>query len=410
MTATEILAEAVLRLTGVFYAVTAPLVLRAGAMSQVLNDALSALGAGTAAETRAERGRMRFLSANSVLIGSAGVFLAAGAAPAVPLFITATLIYAAYLFVVAPRWFDPYDPPEEPGRTQTHNALYVLAGATVLIVLGWAGGLLTPWAELPAAMQAGCVVLPAGLVGYALWVNRARRSSFAGAPMLAPDIEAEDAPPPVSKSAILTPSWSRFALVDSVTGNSCHGVVGLDLSQDDRDALDAWSELFRSLADPNDPERWRLLDPDSQVQLEEAGRILHARLVEKAGADRISYEPQPRLEQPEVYPDRLKVMADYHCDAVWFDSEAGMGPIASDALGISWALARDLDAWADEFDDSIDWDDPGGVPRWTDEDHDAHDRRGAALTQRLREELDRTRRTDVAVRFIPGRPAGASQG
>ncbi len=65
------------------------------------------------------------------------------------LFVISSIGQAVYLFVLAPRYFDVVDPPDEQGRRQTTNAFVIYVAATTLVV--WAAVLdrLVSWRDVP---------------------------------------------------------------------------------------------------------------------------------------------------------------------------------------------------------------------------------------------------------------------
>jgi hypothetical protein len=414
MTAIELANDIALRLVGAFYALTAPIVLRTAATSRILTLALDALSAADPRESRAASIRTTYLAVNAVLIGAGGIFLMVRAALAAPVFAAAALSYGLYLFWFAPRYLDPWDPPEEPGRTQTRNALIVYLAATAAVLGSFLGGGLVPTDELAPAFAAVCLLLVALLAGYAVllfkpWRPAAPRPSATQTAL--DDVFAVDdhrGSFGVSSHVVLTPSWNDGGLADAQTGDPCYLIEGVDLSTEEFGQIADWVALFQQLADRDDPLRCALRDPADQARIDEAGRPVHAMLVARAGAERVAYDPVARPRGPEVFPAAIKVMADHHCDPLWHDGGDEVGPIAPDQLGISWQLARDLDRWARDFDESIDRADPGGTPRWSPEGHAAHDESGRALAARLANELRRTGRADVPVRFHadPGPAAG----
>lgn len=404
MTTIELAIDIALRLVGAFYALTAPLVLRTAAMNRVLIIALDALSPGDPRERRAETIRTICLATNAVLIGTGGILLMARAALAAPVFAAATLSYGLYLFWFAPRHLDPWDPPEDPERTRTRNAFFLHAIATAIVATAGAGGELVALADLPLPVVAGILGLVVALAAYALVLFKPWRP----APSLAPansryddEFTVDDyrGSYGISSRVVLTPSWNDGGLADAETGAPCYLIEGVELSNEDVGRIGDWVALFQQLADRDDPRRCALRDPADQARITEAGRSVHAMLVERVGADRVAYDPVARPRAPEVFPAAIKVMADHDCDPLWHDGGGEVGPIVPDALGISWRLARDLDRWARDFDGSVDRADPGGGPGWTSERHAAHDASGRALAARLRDELRRTARADVPVRF-----------
>jgi len=84
------------------------------------------------------------------------------------IFLVSLAFYALYLFVLAPKRFDPFDPPEEPGRSQTRNAFFIYAAATALVcAAAWAEHLI----PLDKASPLALIIAGAGsaaLFGYGL--------------------------------------------------------------------------------------------------------------------------------------------------------------------------------------------------------------------------------------------------
>ena len=92
-------------------------------------------------------------------------------------------------------------------------------------------------------------------------------------------------------------------------------------------------------------------------------------------------------------PRPIKLMPDYECFPLWWDTAhpycTEVGNIDPASLGVSAQLVADLNAWAADFDASLDWDDPGGTV--VDERSEAAFRaRGADLAARLAAELGPT--------------------
>lgn len=93
-------------------------------------------------------------------------------------------------------------------------------------------------------------------------------------------------------------------------------------------------------------------------------------------------------------PFPIKVMADYGCHALWWDSahpvwsawNGEMGDIDPVELGVTTSLAGELRAWAEKFDSMLNWEDPGRTYICP-ELEAAFDMEGRILAKRLAEEL-----------------------
>ncbi|MEQ1944511.1 hypothetical protein ABMA32_19005 [Mesorhizobium sp. VNQ89] len=393
-------AELALRAIGGFYAFAAIVAIRAGAMGEVLTKALIAIKGTMTDEDRADRMRTKLLVVNSVLMGIGGVLLAALLDIALPVFLLSVLIYIAYILVIAPRYLDPYDPPDEQGRRQSRNAMWIYLGAAAFVVLGWRHGLLRPVMEESAAVLVIAALASAGIVGYAVKTFAPLRgkspTSFDAS--VDSDEEPYDPEDDVPDKLVVTPSYGG-GLIDADTGDNI-GWLPVDiLPQDKAEMVYAWSDMFRELADPHDPERRRLKDPARQAEIEEAGRPIYEWLLAQLGAERVSFEPVARPRLPEIFPKAIKVMADYGCDPLWYVDSEEVGGIYQHAMGISWSLAMDLGDWVLEFNGALNRDDPGGEPKWSEQQFADHSERGRALAVRLADELARTGRADIPVWF-----------
>jgi hypothetical protein len=97
----------------------------------------------------------------------------------------------------------------------------------------------------------------------------------------------------------------------------------------------------------------------------------------------------------------------YHLNAViWSLDEpinAAPRPIYDDQFGISWALARHLSYWAEDWHlaQSEEDENPETPPsKWTDADFDRHEEEGRILAVRLKRELVTTDRAHVMVYYM----------
>ena len=100
---------------------------------------------------------------------------------------------------------------------------------------------------------------------------------------------------------------------------------------------------------------------------------------DSAASDDVDYSDVPATSK------RIKVMADYGTYMLWALDEGNVGSVAPQDLGVSDELSADLWTWANDFDMSIDLDDPA-ASRWTDERRRAHVEQGIALARRIKRE------------------------
>lgn len=394
-----------LRLLGAFYAVGALAGLRRQAMDMLLTQALAALARPDPRETRAETRRAWFLASQLMLVGVVGVALMALLDLALSLMIVSAGIYGLYIFWLSPSFFDPFDPPEEPGRSQTWRAFWLYLGAVALVALAGWGGVLRPVAEEPWPTLAAVALLAAALVAYGLrllWKMRQAPvpsgRSWTEDEAIRRDTEFEAAIQEVP--LILSPSRNQGGLFDARTQESIAGRLPHDfLPWEEEEELDAWLRLFEEISDPDDPEQCRFLVSDGPKRMEEAGRPIFERLAARMPPGHISFEPRPWPRRTKVSATAVKLMADGGADPLWVSSGKVHEPVYPYVFGLSWRLGRDLVGWAAQYDSSIDWDDPAGARLWDEAEAASHDAEGEVLAQRLAGELAATGRGHVAVTY-----------
>lgn len=398
--------EVLLRLVGAFYALTAPFVLRTAALSHFLDGALVALGGRSSpAQRRAERTRTLILTVQVVVLGIGGIWLMALSTIATWFFVVSALGYGVYLYWIAPRYLDPHDEPDEPGRRQARNAFFVYLGATALVAAGHWGGLLRAGDEVGGHASLLAAGLSFALIAYAGYLFAPKRPVASHEPF---DEDWSDAPAYddidyeriTTDRAVLRPSWDQGALFDAEDGRPVTRIAGVELTNEDHEFMSAWTWRFHEVADPNDPMRCAMRPEADLKGFEAHGRSIFESIRERAG-DRIAFEPRAAPRPARIAPAAIKVMADYECHALWHDGGEEVGNIWPDAAGLSWSLARDLEAWAIRYDDAVDLNDPGAGSPWTSDEFDAFDREGDTLAARVAEEFARTGRGDVAVRYVP---------
>jgi hypothetical protein len=183
----------ILRLVGAFYAFAGVVATRAAVTSHFLDRAIAAIGGKPT--PRAETLQFWWLLGSAVLVGAGGLALMLLLDIAAWLFLASALGQAAYIAVLAPRYFDVADPPDARGRRQTVNAFVVYAAATAFVLWALATGRLAGWRELPWPVPAAAAAALLAWLGYiACLLGRAPAASplsgFAGA-----DGDGADPPP-----------------------------------------------------------------------------------------------------------------------------------------------------------------------------------------------------------------------
>jgi hypothetical protein len=377
--------EIALRLIGAFYILAGLVAARQMVMEAFLDKALAGLTLKPV--PRADRLRGRWMVGIAATVFTGGVMLLALSILALPAFLACAAAQAAYILYVAPRLIDPEEPPDPDGRGRTRNAFLIYLGATALVAAAAVAGPLRwprddPWPAVIGGIVAAVFIafhlrrlgLPAG--------NRG--SAFAEP--LEPEA-AEQLPEKVR--LMVRPFVLPFA--DDATGRVVPQSLAVSAFGEAlvADILD-WEEAYLDTIPPR-KRTGGFADPEAATRHEAEGRALAERMAAVVGAERVIYAAvgTPFLAAPErsyTRPRRIKLMADYGCHPLWSMDEAYSGNLDPDALGLSPALAADLAAWAERFEDALDWDNPG-VVRDGDGFLARHEDEGRALASQLAEEL-----------------------
>ena len=157
-----------LRLLGAFYVIAGVLVVRAFAMSRLLDDALDRLGGVKPGRAEAARAAWNVATALLTFAGGVALLLLSDLAPR--LFLASLAWQAIYLGWIAPQVLDPTDPADTAGRQQSTQALAVYCATTGWVVWAWWHSRLVPWHELPEWAVFPSVAAVAALAGYAAWI------------------------------------------------------------------------------------------------------------------------------------------------------------------------------------------------------------------------------------------------
>lgn len=199
-------AELALRAIGAFYVFAGIVGMRAMVMDHLLDQMLAGI---TLKPIPQKEHRRRWLLISSTLaIGMGGMALMVLSLWAVPLFLFGAATQAFYL-VWARTAFPVEDDAERTGRSRTTNAALVYFGATALVGLAAAFGLLRDWID-PWAMLIPLTGLGLLLVGgrHFLWRPRKLEGWTEPEP-----VEPDPLAPP--RAVALHPAWGGTVLVDA---------------------------------------------------------------------------------------------------------------------------------------------------------------------------------------------------
>jgi hypothetical protein len=260
-----------LMVVGAFYAFAGFVASRAALTSYFIDRAIAAI----AAEKPKPSETAQFLW----LLGAASVILAGGLAlmlrleVAAWLFLVSALGQAAYLFVVAPRWFDAADPPDAKGRRQSANAFVLYAAATAFVLWAAAQGRLLAWHQVPWPLLALAGAALGAYAGHVASLLARRPGSLANVA----EVQAATDPSRSRRVKVMAdydcqPLW---ALDEGLYGDFAPDALGLspELTHD----LKAWAEAFTASVDRDDPAT-SLWSEDRHREHEARGRSLAERL------------------------------------------------------------------------------------------------------------------------------------
>lgn len=386
-----------IRLVGAFYVVAGIVAARQMVMEVFLDKALA--GITLKPVPQVDRLRSRWILGIVATVFAGGALLAVLSVLALPAFLAAFVLQAVYLGHIAPRFIDPLDPPDPAGRRATRNALLIHGAASILVAAAaLAGRLRSPTAEPWLVLAAGVVILC--FLAHLVRTVRAPLSPSRGA-SADPVIPEPPAVLPEKVRLMVRPFVLPFA--DDATGrvvpqNLAIRTFGEDLVAD----ILAWEEAYLDTI-PHRKRTGGFSDPAAAARHEAEGQALAARMAAVIGVDRVIHAPVGTVfpsasERSYTEPRRVKVMADYACHPLWSMDADYAGNIDPEVLGLSPDLVGDLAAWAEQFDDALDWDNPGAV-RDDDGFLARHEAEGRALAERLAGEFAAQGRAVVVCLF-----------
>jgi hypothetical protein len=298
------LTDVVLRIIAAFYAFGGFVATRAGLMSQIIDQAIAAIA--LKKPTRIETAQNAWLIATAALVLIGGVLLLAGLQLAAWVFVASSLGQVAYIFYVAPRFFDQ-DDASGGGRRATTNAFVIYLAATAFIL--WAayrGRLVTlDEASTPALIAVGAgLLLYAGYVARALWWSpRKGRDSDDGA-VLRPFPDEPSLPPHESRRIKVMADYGcdpLWALDEERYG--CFAPEMIDLSPELTADLNAWAADYDTSFNANDPARGVWSEERYAAHAAE-GRRLAGRL-KRERPDLMVYVMDTDIGVVEVHADEI---------------------------------------------------------------------------------------------------------
>ena len=249
------LTDVVLRVIGAFYAFGGFVATRAGLMSQFIDQAIAAIA--LKKPPRSETAQNAWLIATAALVLIGGVLLLAGLQLAAWVFVASCLGQAAYIYYVAPRFFDGENEPDGDGRRGSTNAFVIYSAATAFILWAVYRGrlLMLDKSSTPALIAVGAaLLLYAGYVARALWWSPRKGSASAGGLLGAMPDDKPGLPPHESKRIKVMADYGcdpLWALDEERYG--CFAPEMIDLSPELTADLNAWAAAYDTSFNADDP-------------------------------------------------------------------------------------------------------------------------------------------------------------
>jgi hypothetical protein len=159
--------EVTLRLVGAFYAFGGYIATRAALTGHVIDRAIAAIGGNE--PPRAERLQGLWMLCSAFVVLAGGVMLVLLLTASAWVFLASAIGQAAYLFWLAPRYFDAAEAPDPIGRRQTANAFATYSAATAFVFWASITGRLQSITQVPWQVLAAAAIAVIGYCGYAVW-------------------------------------------------------------------------------------------------------------------------------------------------------------------------------------------------------------------------------------------------
>jgi hypothetical protein len=242
------LADLCLATIGAFYTLAGHVATRAALMSLWMDRALAEIRGNRPARVEIMRSAWLLTAANVVLAG--GIALLLRLDLALWLFVASLAGQAAYLLVVAPRYFDVADPPDAAGRRSTVIAAVVYAAATAAVAWAAYEGRLSAWNDHSWQLLA---VAAAAIGGHAAYTIRKAVAPATTSPAGGDELEPVPAAAAVDRITVMAeydahPLWRA-------DGQSYGDLAPeeLDLSPSLTRDLNDWAQAYTASLNRADP-------------------------------------------------------------------------------------------------------------------------------------------------------------
>jgi len=299
------LTDVALRVIGAFYAFAGFVGTRAGLTSHFLDRAIAAIALKKTSSR--ENAQTIWLIVAAGIVFVSGVLLLAGLEAAVWAFALSALSQAAYIYYVAPRYFDVEDPPDPQGRRQTTNAFVIYTAATAFVVWAAWRGRLTPFAnasQTELIAVAGAMLLYGGYIVQSLWgTPRAKSGNGFGAFSDDNDFESRlDLPPHETKRIKVMADYQcdpLWALDEDRYG--CFSPDMIEMSPELNADFKAWAADYDTSFNPDDFTNGNWTD-EQYARHDAEGRRLAERL-KRERPELMIYVMEPEIGVVEIHAD-----------------------------------------------------------------------------------------------------------
>lgn len=287
--------QVMLRIVGIFYLLSGVAGMRVMAVDSLLDKMLAGI---TLKPTESkEVVRRWFLVSGSATVGLSGAALMVLSLWAVPLFVIATLLQAAWLIWAQTNYL-PENPDEARGRRQsTHAAIIYTAMAAMVVWVGTTGALM-PWFSPWALFIPLAGLLLAYLVRHLIW--QPQKPNWDDA---TDDPSFERAPLAPLYRIHIEPKWGGYPIEDADTNA---GIAYGDYLDDElADRIYAWTDAFHADDDVSTRAFWARFDsPEAEAAHRAEGRAIVAELEAIFGAGNVTGPVYPADIRHGPAPDR----------------------------------------------------------------------------------------------------------
>jgi hypothetical protein len=293
-------AEICLRLVGAFYTFAGYVATRAALTSYFLDRAIAAIA--VKGPSPAETARFAWLLCAAILVLAGGLCLIVLLDFAVWLFLVSAIGQIAYLFFIAPRYFDVEEPPDPRGRQQSTNAFVVYCASTAFVLWGQLTGRLVSWDKVAPPLLALIIAVAAAHIGRIAFLL-CKSPGTAPLARTADDSEPSREPSTPRRIKVMADYGSHplWALDDGLYGDFAPDRLGLstDLTRD----LNAWAEAYTSSFNREDPLN-SVWSEEQQHAHTRTGRALAIRLAYER-PDLMVYVPDEEAGVVQVHANEM---------------------------------------------------------------------------------------------------------